>query len=348
VAEDAEHRGAADAERRGAEDAERKGEQGTARAFWTIAPGVGEIRGETLPQPGANDVVVRALYSGISRGTESLVFQGRVPASEYQRMRAPFQAGELPGPVKYGYASVGTVERGPHGLEGRVVFVLFPHQSRFVVPAADVHVLPPDVKAARAVLAANMETAVNGVWDADPNPADRVTVIGAGAVGCLVAHVAKRTVGCEVELVDIDPAREAIARALGVRYATPDHATGGATVVIHASGSPAGLERALAIAAFEAVIVEMSWYGCQPVTLPLGEAFHAQRLTIRSSQVGHVARPKRAQYDRRARMQVALSLLDDSTLDVLITGESPFDELPLLMPRLAAGPGGTICHRIRY
>jgi threonine dehydrogenase-like Zn-dependent dehydrogenase len=193
-----------------------------------------------------------------------------------------------------------------------------------------------------------METAVNGVWDADPQPADRVTVIGAGAVGCLVAYVAKRTVGCDVELVDIDPARESVARALGVRYAAAGTSSSGATVIVHASGSPAGLERALAIAAFEAVIVEMSWYGCQPVTLPLGEAFHAQRLTIKSSQVGHVARPKRAQFDRRARMQVALSLLDDPALDILITGESPFDELPVVMARLAAGPGATICHRIRY
>jgi threonine dehydrogenase-like Zn-dependent dehydrogenase len=263
-------------------------------------------------------------------------------------MRAPFQAGEFPGPVKYGYSSVGAVERGPGGLEGREVFVLFPHQSRYVVTAAAVHVLPPGVPAARAVLAANMETAVNGVWDADPKPDDRVTVIGAGAVGCLAAYVAKRLVGCDVELVDIDPRRESIARALGVRFAAPERASTGATVIIHASGSPGGLERALAIAAFEALIVELSWYGCQPVTLPLGEAFHAQRLSITSSQVGHVARAKRGQYDRRARLQFALSLVDDPALDALITGESPFDELPLAMPRLAGGPGPTICHRIKY
>jgi 2-desacetyl-2-hydroxyethyl bacteriochlorophyllide A dehydrogenase len=312
------------------------------------SPGVGEIRPETLPEAGAGDVVVRALYSGISRGTESLVFKGRVPPTEYQRMRAPFQSGELPAPVKYGYSSVGTVERGPSALEGRSVFVLYPHQSRYVVPAAAVHVLPPAVPPARAVLAANMETAVNGVWDADPRPTDRVTVIGAGAVGCLVASAAKRLIGCDVELVDTNPARESIAGALGVRYAHPANASAGADIVIHASGSPAGLERALALAAFEGVIVEMSWYGCQPVTLPLGEAFHAQRLTIKSSQVGHVARPKRAQFDPRARMQVALSLLEDPALDILITGDSSFDELPQVMAFLANDPGGTICHRIRY
>jgi 2-desacetyl-2-hydroxyethyl bacteriochlorophyllide A dehydrogenase len=330
------------------EDAERRGAEGTARAFWTIAPGVGEIRNEALPEPGPDDVVVRALYSGISRGTEALVFQGRVPPTEYRRMRAPFQAGELPGPVKYGYANVGVVERGPRDVEGRNIFALFPHQSRYVVPAAGVHLLPPGAPPARAILAANLETAVNGVWDAEPRPDDHVTVIGAGAVGCLVAYVVKRTIGCDVELVDVDRARAPIARAIGVRFAPPDHASAGATIVVHASGSPAGLEFALRIAAFEGLIVEMSWFGCQPVTLPLGEAFHAQRLTIKSSQVGHVARGKRAQFDRRARMQQALSMLDDPVLDVLITGESSFDELPAVMARLTSAPAGTICHRIVY
>ena len=339
MAEDAEDAEAQSAERRGAE---------AARAFWTVAPGVGEIRREALRGAGADDVVVRALYSGISRGTEALVFSGRVPPTEYHRMRAPFQAGELPGPVKYGYASVGTVEHGPGEMIGRGIFALFPHQTRYVVPAAAVHLLPAGVPPSRAVLAANLETAVNGVWDAEPQRTDRVTVIGAGAVGCLVAYVAARTAGCDVELVDTNPAREPIARALGVRFALPGAAASGASIVIHASGSPAGLERALELAAFEALIVEMSWYGSQRVALPLGEAFHAQRLTIKSSQVGHVARPQRARYDRRGRMQVALSLLDDAALDVLITGESAFDELPGVMARLAGGPADSICHRIRY
>jgi threonine dehydrogenase-like Zn-dependent dehydrogenase len=320
----------------------------TARAFWVTAPGNGELRAERLPPPGGDDVVVRATFSGISRGTESLVFQGKVPATEYDRMRAPFQAGQLPGPVKYGYSSVGVVERGPRDLEGRDVFVLYPHQTRYVVPAAAVFPLPADVPSARAVLAANMETAVNGVWDAEPQPRDRVTVIGAGAVGCLTAFAAAHLIGCQVELVDTNPAREAIARTLGVRYARPTDASGGAHIVIHASGTAPGLELALNIAAFEATIVEMSWYGRQLVTLPLGEAFHAQRLTIKSSQVGHVARSKRGQYDRRRRMELAISLLADPALDALITGESPFDDLPAVMARLVDRPGDVICHRIRY
>ena len=316
------------------------------RAFWIAAPGRGEIRPEMLAMPSVDEVVVRALFSGISRGTEALVFQGRVPASEHQRMRAPFQIGTFPAPVKYGYASVGMVERG--SLEGRHVFTLYPHQTRYVVPAAAVHVLPDSVPPERAVLAANLETAINGVWDARPHIGDRMAIVGAGAVGCLVAWLAGRIAGCDVELVDVNPQREAVARALGVRFARPDAVSANADGVIHASGSPAGLELALNIAGFEAAIVEMSWYGNQSVPLALGEGFHAKRLTLTSSQVGSVAASQRARWDARRRMQLALRLLADPALDALITGESRFDELPSVMATLATTPGDTLCHRIRY
>lgn len=334
-----------------AEDAEGVEDADTdrsARAYWVVAPGVGEIRGEILPQASAGDVIVRARYSSISRGTESLIFRGRVPASEYRRMKAPFQAGELPGPVKYGYSSVGTVEEGPDALRGRDVFSLYPHQTRYVVPAGAVHLLPVGVPPERAILAANMETAINGVWDAEARRHDRVTVVGGGTVGCLTAWAAAHVIGCAVELIDINPARAAVARTLGVAFAQPATAATGVPLVIHASGSPAGLALALDLAAFEGTIVEMSWYGSQAVAVPLGGAFHSQRLTMKSSQVGHVARPKRAEYDRNQRMALAISLLADPALDVLITGESRFDDLPRTMARLAEAPGDELCHRIRY
>jgi 2-desacetyl-2-hydroxyethyl bacteriochlorophyllide A dehydrogenase len=319
-----------------------------ARAFWIAEPGRGEIRPEPLSPPSADDVVVRTLFSGVSRGTEALVFQGRVPPTEYQRMRAPYQAGEFPAPIKYGYASVGRIERGPRELQDRTVFVLHPHQTRYVVPAQAVHVLPDDVPADRAVLTAYLETAINGLWDARPHIGDRVVVVGGGTVGCLVAWLAGRIPGCDVELVDINPQREAIAHVFGVRFAPPDTVWEGADVVVHASGSPAGLELALRVAGFEATVVEMSWYGDQSVALPLGEAFHARRLTLKSSQVAHVATSQRARWDTRRRMQLALTMLTESVLDVLITGESDFEELPDTMAQIADGPGNTLCHRIRY
>jgi len=319
-----------------------------ARAFWVAAPGRGEIRVETLAAPADGEAVVRALFSGVSRGTEALVYQGRVPLSEHERMRAPFQAGTFPAPVKYGYASVGTVERGPSHLEGRRVFALYPHQTRYVVPARALTVLPDSVPPERAVLAANLETAINGIWDANPQVGDRVVVIGAGTVGCLVAWIAGRIQGCDVELVDINPRRQSTARALGVRFAEPSSATREADVVLHASGSPAGLARALDLAAFEATIVELSWYGEGAVPVALGQAFHARRLTLKSSQVGHIAATHRARWDTARRMQLVLAMLADAALDVLITGESEFESLPVVMNDLATAPGDTLCHRIRY
>jgi 2-desacetyl-2-hydroxyethyl bacteriochlorophyllide A dehydrogenase len=319
-----------------------------ARAFWVTAPGRGEIRDETLPRTSDEDVVVRALYSGISRGTESIVFAGRVPVSERTRMRAPFQSGEFPAPVKYGYSSVGVVEHGPRGLAGRTVFALYPHQTRYAVPVSAVCVVPDRVPPSRAVLAANMETAVNVVWDAQPSAGDRITVIGAGTVGSLVAWLASRITGCDVELIDVNPSRAAIAQTFGIRFAEPRAASHDRDVIIHASGSPAGLAAALDLAAFEARIIEASWFGDQVVPLPLGGAFHARRLTISSSQVGHVAASQRSRWDHRRRMELALQLLENPALDVMISGESAFEELPEVMARLSAAPGDTLCHRIRY
>ncbi len=323
-------------------------EQLEARAFWVAAPGRGEIRSETLGTPANDEVAVRALYSGVSRGSEALVFGGHVPRSEWSRMRAPFQQGEFPAPVKYGYSLVGRVERGPDALAGRIVFVLHPHQTRFLVPAGDVHVLPEGIPPPRAVLAANLETALNGVWDARPHVGDRIAVIGAGTVGCLAAWLASRIPGCLVQLVDINPRRAAVADALGVRFAEPPAAARDADLVIHASGAPEGLELALQVAAVEATIVELSWFGDQRVPLSLGGAFHARRLTIASSQVGRIAPSQRPRWDTRRRMQLALTLLREPALDALITGESAFEALPDVMATLAQSPGDAICHRIKY
>lgn len=319
-----------------------------ARAFWITAPGSGAIRTEAVPTPADGEVLVRTLFSGVSRGTEALVFQGRVPPGEYERMRAPFQGGAFPAPVKYGYANVGIVEAGPRPLLHRHVFALVPHQTRYCVPAAAVHVLPAGVPPERAVLAANLETAINGIWDAAPQVGDRVVVIGGGVVGCLVAWLAGRMPGADVTLVDVRQPRAAVAEALGVAFSVPDFAPADADVVIHASGSPAGLQLALRLAGTESTIVELSWYGDTPVTLPFGEAFHARRLTLRSSQVGQLPPGQRSRWDHGRRMRLALSLLTDAALDVLFTGESPFDDLPSVMPTLAAGAGDVLCHRIRY
>lgn len=321
---------------------------GEALAYWVEAPGRGQIRRESLPPPAAGELLVRTLFSGISRGTEALVWRGEVPADEYRRMRAPFQAGDWPGPVKYGYSNVGVVEHGPAQWQGATVFCLYPHQTRYVVPASAVQRVPAAVPAARAVLAANLETAINAVWDAGLRVGDRVAVVGGGVVGLLVGWLAARVPGCCVQLIDVDARRAPVAQRLGMRFAAPEAAQADADRVFHASGTPQGLACALRLAGFEAVVTELSWYGTRSVALPLGGAFHSQRLTLRSSQVGHVAPAQRARWSHGRRLTLALELLADDALDILIDGESPFHALPELMPRLADASQPALCHRLRY
>ncbi|MFJ8308564.1 MULTISPECIES: zinc-binding alcohol dehydrogenase [unclassified Streptomyces] len=294
------------------------------------------------------EAVVRTLYSAVSRGTESLVFNGRVPASQYGAMRAPFQEGDFPGPVKYGYLNVGHVEAGPARLLGRTVFCLYPHQNRFTVPAEALAPVPEAVPPERAVLAGIVETALNALWDAPPRIGDRVAVVGAGLVGSCVAALLARFPGLHVQLVDVDPARAEFAAALGVAFAHPAQAADDCDLVFHASATQAGLVRSLELLAPEGSVVDLSWYGDQPIALPLGEFFHSRRLVLRSSQVGAIPPQRRGRHTPADRLGLALDLLTDPLFDVLITGESDFDELPQVMAEIATGRLPGLCHRIRY
>jgi NADPH:quinone reductase-like Zn-dependent oxidoreductase len=322
--------------------------QSQAHAFWLRAPGCGEILPVALPAPGQDDVTVRTLRSGVSRGTETLVFRGRVPPTQYDVMRAPFQEGEFPAPIKYGYLNVGAVEQGPAALRGRTVFCLYPHQTAYVVPAAAVTIVPDGVPPDRAVLAGTVETAVNALWDAAPLLGDRVTVIGAGMVGCCVARLLARFPALDVTLIDVDPGRADVADAIGVAFALPDEAAGGRDLVFHASATSAGLQRSLELLAPEGTVIDLSWYGDTEVRLALGGAFHARRLSIRASQVGTVSPARNGRRTTGDRLALALELLRDPAFDALLTGHSHFSELPDVMARLAAGSLPALCHTIIY
>src|SRR3982751_3969616 len=302
-----------------------------AQAFWLSAPGRGEIRPVALPEPRRGDVVVRTLRSGVSRGTETLVFRGGVPPDQYAAMRAPFQEGDFPGPVKYGYLNVGVVEHGPPQLHGRTVFCLYPHQTAYVVPAGAVTVVPEGVPSARAVLAGTVETAVNALWDAAPLLGDRVAVVGAGMVGCCVARLLARFPAVEVTLVDVDASRAEVAAALGAGFAAPEEAAGGRDLVVHTSATSAGLQRSLDLLAPEGTVLDLSWYGDAEVRLSLGGAFHARRLGLRASQVGTISPARSGRRTTADRLALALDLLRDPAFDVIVTGESRFDELPGVM-----------------
>ncbi|WP_417544065.1 zinc-dependent alcohol dehydrogenase [Marinobacter sp.] len=326
-------------------------EQSTSRAFWTTGPGEGRILEAPVASGQPNNtepwVVVQTLWSGVSRGTESLVFNGQVPQSEFDRMRAPYQEGAFPWPVKYGYANVGQVLEGPDELVGKTVFCLFPHQAVYSVPASAVTPIPAGVPPKRAILAANMETAINGLWDATPAVGDRIAVVGLGVVGLLVSWLASRIPGTQVTAIDTNPARAAVAEALGLEFAAETSADSH-DLVIHASGHESGLVTALALAGQEATVLEMSWYGDTPVSVPLGSAFHARRLTLRSSQVGQIPPAHQPRWTYRKRLELALELLQHDVLDHLISGESGFEQMPETMSRILAKSSDTLCHRIKY
>jgi len=315
-------------------------------ALWYVAKARAELRDEAIAAPRADELRIRARFGAISRGTERLVFEGRVPESEFERMRAPFMAGTFPFPVKYGYATVGTVEEGP--ARGKMVFVLHPHQSEFVVPADAAVVVPERVPPSRAVLAANMETALNAVWDGAAGPADRIAVVGGGVVGLLVAWICARLPGARVTVVDVAASRAPLAQALGAGFALPDEAPGDCDLVFHASANAAGLATALRLAGEESTVIEMSWYGTANVAVPLGEAFHSRRLRLISSQVGKVAASRRARWTYRRRLATALALLEDPALEELIGPPTNFADLPERLAVLLAPDADARCPLIRY
>lgn len=320
----------------------------TTRSFWISEPSAGELRQAPLPPPADGELRVKTLFTGISRGTETLVFAGRVPVSEHERMRAPFQEGEFTFPVKYGYINVGSVQQGPEHLQGKTVFCLYPHQTHFNVPIDAVTVLPTIIPAGRAVLTANMETAINALWDAQPQIGDKISVVGAGVLGALVAYLAAGITGCEVELVDINSQRASLADHLGLAFMQPGKAATQRDLVIHTSASQEGLNTALALAGFEATVLELSWYGSKQPAINLGGAFHSQRLHIKSSQVGHVALNQRARWSYQRRLQLAMAQLANPKLDALISGESHFEQLPDTLAWLSEAGNTSLCHRITY
>lgn len=309
----------------------------TTRALWYVAPRECALNELTIEaQPG--EALVRTLFSGISRGTERLIFEGRVPASEHERMRGPGMEGAFPFPVKYGYCAVGMVEDGPAALIGRHVFALHPHQARFWIGPDRLTLLPESLPPRRAVLAANAETALNALWDAGAGPGDRIAVVGAGVVGLLVAAFAARLPGADVSIIDVDASRAPIAARLGCRFSTDGAGIADCDVVIHTSASAAGLNKAISLAGFEGTIVELSWHGSGDTPVALGGAFHSRRLRLVSSQVGHVATSRRPRWDYARRMAKALELLADDRLDALISADIPFSEAPEHLPALFA-PG---------
>ncbi|MGP0224610.1 MULTISPECIES: zinc-dependent alcohol dehydrogenase [unclassified Paenarthrobacter] len=318
-----------------------------AEAYWVTESGQGELRSEDLPALENKEALVRTLYSGVSRGTERVVHEGRVPERVADLMQAPHQKGEFPGPVKYGYLNVGVVEQGPQEWLGKTVFSLHPHQDYYVVPTCQLTQIPEDVPAKRAVLTGIVEVAVNALWEAGPRLGDRVAVVGGGLVGGALATLLRKYPLGRLQLVDADPEKEKLAQTLGIDFALPENAKDDCDIVFHCSASNEGLKLSLQLAGDDSDIIELSWFADKEVTLPLGEDFHARRLNIRSSQVGAVALPRRHRRSNAQRLETAAAALKDPLFDTFLTSECLFRNLPDTLVKLFERPGG-FCHLVAY
>lgn len=309
-----------------------------ARAYWVVEPGRGELRSVVLPErPPPGTSRVRTEYGSVSPGTERLVGLGLVPAALAGRMACRGMEGTFALPVKYGYCVVGTVVAG--AATGRRVFAMHPHQDLADIADADLVELPVALPAARAVLVPNLETALNGVWDAELREGERAVVVGAGVVGLLTAYCLAALHGVEPVVVEATPERRRTARTLPFvhRVLAPDEVEAGTfAVAFHASGTPGGLQTALDAVGFEGRVVDLTWYGTQRVELDLGTTFHCQRKRILASQVAVVAPAMRATHGPRERLAEVLRLLGDPHLDALLGAPRTFADLPLWMPDVYA------------
>jgi 2-desacetyl-2-hydroxyethyl bacteriochlorophyllide A dehydrogenase len=309
--------------------------------LWWTALRTGELRAEPLPPPGPEDVVVQAIASGISAGTELLVYRGQVPPE--LPLDLPTLAGSFRYPIKYGYASVGRVAAAGAAVRDRapgdLVFALHPHQSTYVLPAARTVLLPPNLPPEHGVFLANLETAVNVALDAAPRLGETVLLSGLGVVGLLVLQTLRRTGVAEIIAVDPLPRRRALAARLGASLTlAPDAdvaaqarartAGRGVDLAVEVSGAPAALGPAIEAVADEGTVVVASWYGTKSVPLHLGSHFHRGRVRLRSSQVGHLDPALAPRWDHARRQAVALRLLAELPLGDLISHRIPFAQAP--------------------
>ena len=325
----------------------------TARAIWFESPGIAAVREEELREPGAGEVRVQAICSGLSAGTERLVLSGTVPAEARAIMALPQMRGGFDLPISYGYALVGRIDAvGPgapaHRL-GERVLLLHPHHDRVIAPIEAIRPLPEGPPSERLVLLPSLETAINVIWDAGVALGDRVLVTGLGVVGLLIVHLAARAGADEIVAVDPDPDRRAMAlepselehaARLGATatLAEPDPAVvAECDVSIEASGSTRALAAIVEHAGLEASVIVASWYGSTIAALPLGGCFHPHRVTLRSSQVGRIDPRRSARWSYARRWALAGELACDADLDRLIAPSVPLSQAPAVYAELAAG-----------
>ncbi|MEM9671559.1 MAG: zinc-binding alcohol dehydrogenase [Bacteroidota bacterium] len=315
-------------------------------ALWHLSERESSIRSQSLPPLKTDECLIESLFSLVSSGTETLVANGQVPAELQDSMQVPYMEGSFGFPLKYGYSLVGKVIEGSENLVDRYVHLLHPHQQHCVVKETDVTVIPEGIPPQRAVLASNLETALNAVWDSHLSAGDRVLVVGMGLIGSLVALLASQFPATQIRVAETDPTRQSLAREQGFSLYDPSDTP--FDVAFHSSGSSTGLQTAIDAVGYEGQVIELSWYGTRSAEVKLGGSFHQQRKQIISSQVSQLPAHRQARWDYRRRKQTVLDLLQDDGWDDFLTATVDFTDVPALFDQLRLGDRSQLSWTLRY
>ncbi len=300
-----------------------------AHALWHVDPAHSVLRQQTLGKLTPGECLVKTRFSMVSLGTERLVCKGGMSPEAYGPMTVPYMQGAFSFPLTYGYSLTGEVIDGPQEWLGERVHAMHPHQDLCVIHSHDLTVVPGNVPLDRAVLASNLETAVNGVWDGQPIMGQRVLVIGYGLIGALIAHLVKPIPGIELHIHDIRGSRKELAIANGHHvWDAAESQPGDYDLIFHTSASSAGLQFAIDHTREEGRVIEMSWYGNQTVNLDLGASFHYGRNRIISSQVSRIASPALPHFDHHRRKSLIFQLLADDAYHKFLGEGIVFDQSP--------------------
>ena len=290
-----------------------------------------EVVEEVCPLPNEGEVLVQTRYSGISAGTEAMIYRGLFPDNLMLDESLPALSGEFKYPFRYGYCCVGQIVECGKNIspewQGKRVFAFHPHASHFTIPLKDLIPLPDTLRDEDAVFIPNMETAVNFLQDGRPLLGESVIVFGLGMVGLLTSALLGQFplgfLGC----LDLFPQRRQIALSLGADIALnpaefPQPGTlretlclagltqAGADLVYELSGNPQALNQAIEVCGFNSRVVIGSWYGKKSVSLDLGSAFHRNRISLYSSQVSTIAPPLSGRWDKNRRFEVVFEQLE--------------------------------------
>lgn len=301
----------------------------SAESFWIRKKNNSFIKKHSISIPQNNEVLVKTIYSGISYGTEKIVYSGNVPKSQRSLMRCPYQEGEFGSNVKYGYMNVGKVMNGPSKLVNRYVYTLYPHQTQYVLPLEELTFIPKLIPIKRCLLTANMETAINAMWDTLPTCGDKILIIGAGIVGFLMAYILMTIIGIEILLIDTDKEKSKIAKIFGIKFSCSIPKSYNANIIYECSGNPSVIDILSSHVNDETVICIMSWYGNSVSNINFGNEFFSKRTKILFSQVAKVSHNRDKYWNNKKRKDLAISLLNDDKLDNLIEKDMiSFHDLP--------------------